>query len=253
MSGIYFQYGDYIHPAGEVYPQLIEARAVDSDRGYRWALDYRFQIGGNFCRDPNTPLTPELISTRIAELEAAYSDDYKDFGFKFANGTNTSHWVESDNTFNLTGNRVLARSWRYDSQAELANTRSFSITLGCRILANFSSVLYFQETVSQVGTGGPRWTFRERFQGIPIRKDITERTPVLLTQRGIIIGATASISPPQPWWPSDEQEDQRIIERVSPRLHGHPSFGKFTHYGVKYAYQFARAESPNQSPNTWWQ
>jgi hypothetical protein len=35
MSGLIFKYGDYVHPAGEVYPQAIEIRPVLSERGIK--------------------------------------------------------------------------------------------------------------------------------------------------------------------------------------------------------------------------
>lgn len=254
MSGLVFKYGSYSHPAGEVYPQIIELRPVVNDRGVRWAIDYRMQVAGSFCADPATPLTPSDINTRIAAMRAAYGWDYQDFGFYFPGtpATPTDHVLETNHTANLSGNKVISTSWDHQTPAEFANTRSFTISLGARLLSSVSSVMYFREVVSQRGTGGPRWTFRERWQGIPIREDISENTPVYLTQRGVVVGTSSSIAPPPPWWPTDELEEFREVERVSPRHHGHPGFDRPTHYVVQYAYYFARATSPNQNPNVWY-
>lgn len=250
--GLIFEYGTYRHERGEVYPQMIEIVSVDSDRGYRWAFDYRVQVAGNFCAAPDNPLTPATIDTKIAALQTAYASDYQNFGFLFGDLTRTSHYLETDDPDNLTGNKVLSRSWDYQSPAEFANTRSYSIRLGARIFSSYSSILYFQETVSQRGTGGPRWTYRERFQGVPIRENITQRTAVELVQSGVVVGANSFVQPPDPWWPADEQQEFRYIQRISPKLHGHPSFTRATHHTVRYAYRFLRAVSPNQSPNTWY-
>jgi hypothetical protein len=250
--GLVFEYGSYRHEQGEVYPRAIEIIAQESDRGYRWAFDYRMEIAGNFCQAPDNPLTPATIDAKILALTAAYGDDYQNFGFLFGDLTRTSHYLETDDARNLSGNKVLSRSWDYQSPAEFANTRSYAIRLGARVKSSYSSILYFQETVSQRGTGGPRWTYRERWQGDPIREDITEQTSVELVQSGIIVGLDSFLEPPEPWWPDDEQEEFRYIQRISPRLHGHPSFSRVTHHTVRYAYRFLRAASPNQSPNIWY-
>jgi hypothetical protein len=250
--GLIFEYGSYQHERGEVYPQMIEIMSVDSDRGYRWAFDYRMQIAGNFCQAPDNPLTPATIDAKILALTNAYANDYQDFGFLFGDLSRTSHYMETDHVDNLSGNKVLSRSWDYQSPAEFANTRSFQIRLGAKIFSSYSSILYFQETVSQRGTGGPRWNYQERWQGIPIREDITQRTAVEIYQRGIVVGANSFVQPPPPWWPDDEQQEFRYIERVSPRLHGHPSFAKATHHTVRYSYKFMMAVSPNQNPNIWY-
>jgi len=250
--GLIFEYGSYRHERGEVYPQMIEIMSVDSDRGYRWAFDYRMQIAGNFCQAPDNPLTPATIDAKILALTNAYGDDYRDFGFLFGDLTRTSHYMETDHVDNLSGNKVLSRSWDYQSPAEFANTRSFQIRLGAKVFSSYSSILYFQETVSQRGTGGPRWNYQERWQGEPIREDITEKTAVEIYQRGIVVGANSFVQPPPPWWPDDEQQEFRYIERVSPRLHGHPSFAKATHHTVRYSYKFMMAVSPNQNPNIWY-
>jgi hypothetical protein len=249
--GLIFEYGGYRHERGEVYPQMIEIMAVESDRGYRWAFDYRMQVAGNFCAAPDAPLTPATLDTKILTLQGAYANDYEDFGFLFADLSRTSHYLETDDPDNITGNKVLSRSWDYQSPAEFANTRSYGIRLGAKIFSSYSSILYFQETVKQFGTGGPRWTYRERWQGDPIREDITQQTAVQLVQSGIVVGANSFVLPPDPWWPDDEQLNLRYIERISPRLHGHPDFDRATHHTVRYAYTFLRAVSPSQDPNVW--
>lgn len=250
--GLIFEYGGYRHERGEVYPKMIEIVSVESDRGYRWAFDYRMDIAGNFCAAPDAPLTPATVNTKIAALQAAYLNDYANFGFLFADLSRTSHYLETDAADNISGNKVLSRSWDYQSPAEFANTRSYGIRLGARIFSSYSSILYFQESVKQIGTGGPQWTYRPRWQGAPIREDIHDQTPVELIQSGVIVGAQSHLQPPPPWWPDDEQQNLRYVERISPRLHGHPSFNRATHYVVKYAYTFLRATSPNQNPNVWY-
>lgn len=251
MSGIYFEYGSYKHPVGEVYPKMIEMRPIVSERGYRWAYDYRMQIGGNFCGRPQ--LTPGGVDSRILALEAAYNDDYKNFGFRFsADDSKTAHYIETNDTFNLSGNKVIQANWDYSGPSELANTRSFAITLGAKIASSYSNIIDFFETVSEEGTGGPDWTYRTRATGIPLRQDIHQNTPVVVTQQGRITGLISHPAPPPPWWPSDEYEPGRVVTRTTPRLHGHPSFAKATHYTTLYRYVFLRPVATNLTPGVWY-
>lgn len=253
MSGLIFQYGGYRHQAGEAYPQMIEIRPVYSQRGIRWASDIRFQIGGSFCRDPSNPLDPADTGTLIEQMDNAYLHDYSDFGFLYADGTTkTPHYLYNDAPFNLSGNKVLGRSWTYQTPAEFANTRSYSISLGARVLESYSQILYFKETIRLVGNGGAKWDYRTRWQGAPIRENISQQTPVHVIQRGTVITTTGIITAPAPWWPDDEVGEDRVIERIGPDQHGHLSFSRATHYGLEYSYHFRMATSPAQQPSIWY-
>jgi hypothetical protein len=253
MSGLVWQYGSYRHRPGEVYPQLIEIRPVLSDRGVRWATDVRMTVGGSLCRHPATPLTPADISSEILTLDSAYQLDYQDFGFLLpdSGGTRTAHFVENDDVNNLSGNKVISRSWLYQSAAEFANTRSYQITVGARFREAFSQILHFQERITLYGNGGPSWSYRPTWQGYPVRENVSERTPVSIVQSGMIVTLSTLPVAPAPWFPEWEQGEFRIIERISGQVHGHNSFGRATHYGLRYSYRFAMPESPNQQPRFW--
>jgi hypothetical protein len=251
MSGLVWKYGSYQHPVGEVYPQLIEARPVLSERGFRWATDVRMTIAGSFCRNPVTPLTPSELSGMIASLDAAYKDDYQDFGFLLPDGSPTAHFVYNNDVNNLSGNKVISRSWQYLSAAEFANTRSFQITVGARFVESYSEILYFKERLSLTGNGGPSWDYRARWRGAPIREEVSEKTPVTIVQAGTVFTLSSSPSPPDPWFPGSEQGEFRFVERIGGDIHGHPSFERATHYGLRYQYVFKMSNVPSTRPNFW--
>ena len=253
MSSIYFEYGTFKHPAGEVYPRRIELIPMKSPQGYRWASRYRFAIGGNFCQDVGTPLTPSTVSTKIAALEAAYVNDYQDFGFRFVDGdVKTPHYIETNAAANLSGNRIVSATWDYQSAAEFANTRTFEIELEAIILQSYSNILEFHETVSEFGDGGTEWTYRPRWSGYPVRENIHQYTPVKLVQKGHIVGLLSHPMPPAPWWPSDEHGPDRIITRSTPSIFGHPSNSKAVGYRTDYQYVFFRAVPTNPTPGVWY-
>ena len=248
--GLQFFFGNYVHPVGEVYPRSIEGRPLFTDENVRWATAIRYNVGGDFCADPLTPLTPTQISAKIDALDAAYSEDYKDFGFRL-DGVNSAHFIENDGEFNLSGNRVLSRSWDHRGPNEYANTRSFSMTIGCTIQDSYSQIVQFREQIAMRGTGGERWTYRPRWTGEPIRESIHEQTPVELFQEGFIVGLNFLPEPPDPWWPDEEVKPDRFIQRISPRFHGHIDFDRGTHYGLRYRYRFLRATTDEQEPREW--
>jgi len=253
MSAIYFEYGTYKHPAGEVYPRRIELIPMKSPQGYRWASRYRFAIGGNFCQDVGTPLTPATVSTKIAALEAAYVNDYQDFGFRFVDGdVKTPHYIETNASANLSGNRIVSATWDYQSAAEFANTRTFEIELEAIILQSYNNILSFHETVSEFGDGGTDWTYRTRWTGYPIRENISQYTPVRLVQQGEVVGLLSHPMPPAPWWPSDLYGPGKVVHRESPALLGHPSNAKAVNYVTKYRYEFYRAVPTNPTPGVWY-
>jgi hypothetical protein len=239
-DGMIFQYGDYQHEKGEVYPQKIEIRPLLTEDGVRWASDYRMSLAGSFVNQ-----SPELdaagVNTKIGEIEEAYRFDYKDAKFLLPDGvTETEHRMISDDPFNLSGNRIINFSWDNRYPTEFANTRSFSVTIQARFLQSYSSILYFHETVQRIGTGGPMWRIYNRWDGTPFKEFISTESKVYHVQRGIIIGQSAWLPAPEPYWPDDEQVWRRSITQASPKFHGDLSFIKGTHYAKSYAYFFER-------------
>lgn len=252
-QGLVFYYGSYDHQPGEVYPQSIEVRPAYSDRGIRWAKHVRYQVAGDIL--PTTPgvdMTQAQLTARIDAIEAAYDDDYKDFGFKLADGsTLTSHAMYTNGPYNLSGNRVLSLSFPSRLPSEYANTRSFSATLGALVQDNYSNILHFKETVTEVGTGGIYWTYRPLFNGLIVRENIHDTTPVRVVQQGVSVGLGGYPLVPPPYWPLEEQEWKRVITRESGRIHGHPSNNRGSHFTLRYKYEFLRAAAPSRSPALW--
>lgn len=253
MGGLAAFYGSYQFPAGEAYPKLIEAVPVLSDRGIRWATDYRMTIEGSFCADPSTPLTPALIDTKISQLDAAFQQDYKDFGFLRSSGEEwvpTSHYMRNDSDFNLSGNKVLRRGWLYQTPTEFANTRTYNVTVGARYRESYSSIVSMRETVAFYGTGGPDWVYRETWQTAPQRDDLNQHTVVHVVQTGTKITLDPFPLPNPPMFPDEERQKMRVVQRISPNNHG-SNLGRFTHFGVSWTYHMYLALVPQRYPSVY--
>lgn len=248
-NGLIFKYGNYSHLPGEVYPQRLEVRPLISEDGVRWATDYRMQVGGSFVNQ-----VPELdaagVNTKIDEVEQAYQNDYQDALFLFNDGTTqTQHRLFNNDPFNLSGNRVINFTWDNRFPTEFANTRSFSVTIGARYLTNYWDILYFHETTTRIGDGGPMWRMYNTWAGDPEKEFITTQSKVTHVQSGIVIGLYDWPLPPAPYWPDEEMTWRRKVTQVSPRFHGDLSFLKGTHWGISYTYYFERIGPDPFRPN----
>lgn len=250
-EGLFFFYGAFEHRVGECYPKRVQVRPIHSRDGFRWASEHRLEIGGDLVNPDGGPLTKAEIKDRIELLDATYKLDYFDCGWKQNNGTITPHRMLTNDVNSLSGNQVVYRSWDNLLPTEYVNTRSFSVVIRNLFLETYSSVLEFNETVQQIGTGGPVWRKHNLWNGAPLRENLTLTSKVRYVQTGVLVGLTGYESVPGPYWPDDEQQWRRTISSSSPRLHGHPSSTQATHYVKKYTYHFELSAAEAQNPTAW--
>lgn len=236
--GLQFQYGAYLHDKGDVYPRSIEIKPLYTEDGIRWAEDVRMSVSGHFSNIPE--LTEAEVNTRMGTMATAYDDDYKDAKFLLSDGSDSNHILLTNDANNLSGNRVLHRSWDNATPTELANTRSFSITIGARYLRTGSDILYFKETTRRTGNGGPKWELHNRWNAPPERETIFNQSKVYHVTTGRIVALTDHAIPPAPYWPEEEKGWLQSVQYTTPRFHGDPTFQKGTHYVTDYAYYFER-------------
>jgi len=250
-SGLQFFYGSYNHLPGEVYPAKIEVIPKFSPDNVRWATQYTFRIKGNFV-DVEPELDAAGVNTKIGGMLKAYADDYKDCGFKLADGTLTNHYMKSNDTYNLSGNRVVYRSWDHDTPTEFANTRSFSIGISSLWRNSYDNILSWTESTEKTGTGGPIREVRSTWNGTPYMYTIANRSKVTHVQQGEIVSLDDWATPPAPYWPNEELVHLRVIQQNSPKFWGDPSYSKPTHFVLRYKYIFQRIGPSPVKPNLWY-
>jgi hypothetical protein len=241
-----FHYGTYDHPNCEVYPKRIEVRPVRTRDNARWAMHYRMEVAGDLVGHA----TPAEVTAEIALMDAAYANDNLDAGFKL-NNVWTPHYLNSSSALNLTGNRVVYRSWDNVLPTELANTRSFSVGIEAVFALGNTGLIEFNEVTTKIGNGGPKWRLYNTWAGDPVKEQICSKSLVKHVTRGRYVSIEPWLAPPAPYWPLEEQQWLRVVQYSSPIWHGHPS-GKYTHYAVDYAYTFERLGPDATTPfNTW--
>jgi len=238
-NGLKFFYGNYEHLVGEVYPAKIEVIPKFTPDGIRWATQYTFRLKGSFV-DVEPELSPSGVDTKINDILVAYRDDYKDCGFRLPDGTLTNHYMKSSDQYNLSGNRVVYRSWDHQTPTEFANTRSFSIGISSLWNSSINNILSWNESVEKTGTGGPIREVRTTWNGIPYMYTIANQSKVTHVQQGEIVSLGTWATPPDPLWPNEELVHLRVIQQNSPKYWGDPSYTKPTHFVVRYKYIFQR-------------
>lgn len=249
-NGMQFYYGNYTHEKGEVYPEAIEIIPRFGPEGVRWGADYVWRLRGNFFQDPNqsAELNAAQVSTKIEQLRTAYNRNYQNCGFLLNDGSPSAHVLNSNDAFNLSGNRVTRRSWDNLTEGEYANTRSFSFTIQALFEMADSQVISFNEGVSKTGTGGPTWKVRSNWRGEPYKHFLTSQSKVVHIQQGEIVSLGTWFAAPPPYWPEEEMQEHRVITMHTPKYHGN---GRPTHYRMTYKYVFERlGDSPNFRPNS---
>lgn len=244
MSGLKFIYGDYVHQAGEVLPRSLSMRTLQTSRNRRWATEYSMNVEGQLCSDISSPLTASTVNARISAMDDAYLHDYRDAGFLFDDDTPTAHYLRNDSGFNMTGNRVIQKSWLHQTPTEFANTRTFNITIWAQFLESYSDLLEFHERVEYIGNGGLDFEIRDQWAGPPTYEPLSESTSITAIQRGYTLGLLGYIEPPPPLFPAREKGKMRRRAYTTPRDHGHQIPNRFTGYRLDYAYYF-KFETPN--------
>jgi len=237
-SGLIFYYGGYQHPAGEVYPAKIEVVPQFTADGVRWANQYTWRLKGDFFGDPE--LDASDVTSRISGLVSAYKDDYRDCGFLLPDGSQSAHYMKTNDQFNLSGNRVVYRSWDNETPTEYANTRSFSIGISSLWQDSYDNILGWTESTERTGTGGPIKEARATWRGEPYMYTVANKSKVTHVQQGEIVSLQTWATPPEPYWPEEELVHLRVIQQNSPKYWGSPGYGKPTHFVLRYKYIFQR-------------
>lgn len=250
-NGLKFFYGDYEHLVGEVYPAKIEVIPRFTPEGLRWASQWTYRLKGNFV-DVNPELSPTGVNTKIGQIYDAYKDNYKDCGFRLPDGSLTKHYMKSNDQYNLSGNRLVYRSWDHQTPTEFANTRSFSIGISSLWRDSIDPIISWTESTERTGTGGPIREVRTTWNGTPYMYTIAKQSKVTHIQQGEVVSLDDWARAPLPYWPDEELVHLRVIQRSSPKYHGDPNFSKPTHFVLRYKYIFQRIGPDPVRPRLWY-
>lgn len=242
MGLTYFKYGNYTHPEGEVNLIRYDVQNKLSPRGFRLSAVHTMHIGGTLLGD-----TQAALLTRAAEIIDNYSyDDYD--AILYDNDGNASRYAMYTNQgTNLTGVRVIQKSWPKGGYEELATARTFSVTLQAEFDEVYDQVVSFRERLRFIGTGGPRIYALDLAEDAPILQQVNAYTHQKIVQVGSAVGWAGYPTYPGPVFSSPvlEHEDQREVELVGPEMMGKLYRG----YEASWRYEFSAASAQVAVPN----
>lgn len=245
---MYFKYGDYTHPAGEVQVTSFEVETKRSDRGQALSKTATLQLEGIIVASGDV-----AIDARVAAIQNAYSLDGCNAALYLTNGTQ-SH-LSLDSGSSLYGVQVI-RGPSFPLQrnaAHYATGLPFSITLQAEygISSNQGPFLGSSETIEQIGDGGPIVVITTLDNGPPVADQVSPASPCIVTQSGEatyeLSSAFGPIYPPfnPPLWPDHliRPDGYRVSrQKMRPRIAGRNQYRA----SWNYTFQFT---SPPFIPN----
>jgi len=189
MGTSYFKYGTHTHDQGEVLMSRFYIRPNYSRRGKRFSLTRTMHLDGVLQGTSQA----DVIS-KVNALIAAYSVNDNHAGLYDNAGTLTPHYLDPDDPNALSPVRVVSRSWPVGSPMELANKRTYSIVLSQDVVDTESEILFYQDSVTYLGTGGSRYRVREYPTGTPTITQVNQYTVQRIVQSGFAIGLDAYVA-----------------------------------------------------------
>lgn len=229
---MYWKFGGYQHPDNEVNLTSMEITTRFSPRGRPMTKLYRLHLHGELVYNGQSTLT-----TRINELINAYTGNTDvDCGLYQDDGTITPHKLQSSSTNpnNISGVKVVYRSWPKGDPEEYATCRTFYIILEAEYKDLESQLIAFRESVSVTGTTGPRRRMVEMNLGPARWQQVSAMTRQEILQQGFAIGYDGYPLGfmPGPILPSLELVDQRYVENENPEFAGR----QFVRYRTNWRY-----------------
>jgi hypothetical protein len=259
---MYFFYGNYTHPNGEVLLTNYVVRSVKSPtRNERFFSEHEMHLRVDIqltqaesasAFNPNPQIERVnrqlLFNAKIANLVDVYSLDYQSCGFLHDDGSPTRHYLSMSHPDNVSGNYMLLRSWPLGANGdEYSTVRTATIIIGAVFDTSVSGLYQYNESVRLIGTGGRDWEWVINNLAAPTQQDIARFTPQIIIQSGRIVGGPtwALGNVPPPLFPAWEKQVRRVQDYQTPRWMGN----QHRLYGYDWSYYMVAPAGQVAIPN----
>lgn len=214
---MYFKYGSFQHDDNSVEFSAMRTAKLDSG-GVPFGQTETYKLRGEIRADTQAALT-----VAIDALKAAYAIPFQDLILYDNSGNETSHALKNSNT--LGGVKVIeGPSFPNSLGAEYSIFRTFEVTLSADTPIagqGQNSTVDWQESLTFVGTGGPRHVWQTLLTGTAIRQQVSELTTIKAVQRGQAVGYADYVAYPAGLYPIEvEHQEQRVYDRGTPQYLG---------------------------------
>lgn len=236
---MYYKYGQLSFLSGEC--DLVRTNVTNriSPRGNRLIREVTHNIRALLIAD-----TTADLSSRIQDVQNAFSLDYQDAGLWGDDGVPTKHLLVNDSSC-ISGVKVLQRSFPEGGGDEYSTARTFSATLYAAYDDADSQLVEWEESLEFIGTCGPVFELTNSWFGPPQFTQVAESSVQHIIQRGSAVGYGAYVIPPGPLFPSNEHLERRDIVLGTPKCMG----TQFRYYPISWTYYFSSAIPLSGTPN----
>lgn len=204
------KYGGYTHDLEEA--SVVISRDVSwNDEGVAEEIIETWDINGILQADTFATLT-----TALGQLEAAYLLPNKDLILTSSMG-NTAHKLRFSDWDSIRPNGI---SYPVGAGGEYTTWRSYSTRVTAKKKPTNGQggdrIVEYSETIEITGNGGPDWIYQPVVSGNWPSANLTDRTPVFITQSGEAVGLDDYIYG-IPIFPANEIGKQRRQKRGTAR------------------------------------
>lgn len=230
-----FSYGSYEHPDNECMVTFWGGSTIYNARGKPQYLRKRMVVEGEIVANGST-----AIAARVKEIQDAYAVPG---GSATLHGTAGAYTLSSAGS--VSGVRIVQAPtfFQQDGKAHMATGLPFSVVLEADYLINDGDPLVsYSETITHIGTGGPRRATLELDNGEPIEQIVSTHTPVTIIQAGEAVGSAGYPSINQPIFPTQvDLPDGLQISTSAPRLEGNV----YVDWPIRWAYRMTCLNLPS--------
>jgi hypothetical protein len=211
------KYGNFVFDDAECLITYNGAQRVYGPRGIATGLLRTWVVEGEIVASGQT-----AIETRRTNIETALSSEGGRASLLDNDGFETYVMDSADGK----GVKVLELAWlQEEAKAHFATALPFRIRLQQEeFLSDQDPLLFYNESVSRIGNGGPREVFIELQNGPPVRQITATHTPITIIQRGerVYEFFQNATYPPfnAPIFPQNLLNPEEATEYVSPEQDG---------------------------------
>lgn len=216
-----FTYGSYTHAAG-LAGYTHEREPSWNDAWQRESRKHRVTING-VVQVPNDTADADqyrVLAGLVAEMEAAYSVDGRDFTVTLPDGTVALRLRSADM---IGGLRVTKEpSYPVGTGIEWVRMRTFTVVIESEEFVEIgggsgSADVSFSESVRFQGNGARDVVIMVPMEGDPEEIEVSQRTMCMAFQEGRAARRRGAAVAPPPLWPAQEIGKLRQITPVSPQ------------------------------------
>lgn len=206
---MYFQYGNFAHPPGEVAFQSLQTRKLRTPRNQAFRYQKVLSCNLEIIADGQS-----AIRTRMNAISNAYSLDGFSAGFYHDDNTRSGIFLDSPSSESGVVVVDFPSAQRGDG-ADYATHEPMSFTLAADYIPlDAAEIIDYAETVSHRGTAGPRTTWQVTDIGDPVQWTLARKTTQVVVQSGFAVGRRGypNFNPPmfpQQFLKSEESEVRR--------------------------------------------